>query len=64
MAILLGKSAKYPEWIRMPVCCEGYNNECAEMGIQLIWRDDNAWPCLPDFRTTSWIKGNQKDIAP
>lgn len=37
VAVFVGKTATNTKWIRMTTCCEWCNNECAEMGIQLIW---------------------------
>ena len=62
--ILAVESAAHTKWVWMPPCCERRNNEGAEVCIQFIRRDNNAWPCLPDFRSTRWIQGNKKDVPP
>jgi hypothetical protein len=64
VAILAIKSTTHPKRIRVSACCKWRNNECPEMGIQLIWGDDNARPCLPDFRPTRGIQCNKKNVSP
>jgi hypothetical protein len=49
MTIFIIKSATYAKRIGMPTCRKWRNDKRAEMGIQLIWGDDNARPRFPDF---------------
>jgi hypothetical protein len=49
MTIFIIKSATYAKRIGMPTCRKWSNDKRAEMGIQLIWGDDNARPRFPDF---------------
>jgi hypothetical protein len=62
--ILAVESAAHTKGVWMTTCCERRYNESTEMRIQLIWRDNNAGPCFPDFRSTRWIQGNKKDVPP
>jgi hypothetical protein len=62
--ILAIESAAHTKGVGMPTSCERRNNEGAEMSIQFIRRDNNAWPYFPDFRSTRWIQGNKKDVPP
>ena len=49
VTILIIKLATYAERIGITTRCQWRNDQRAEMGIQLIWRDDNAGPRCPDF---------------
>jgi hypothetical protein len=62
--ILAIESAAQTKGVWMTTCCERRSNESTEVSIPLIWRDNNAGPCFPDFRSTRWIQGNKKDVPP
>ena len=47
--VLMIKLATYAERIGITTRCQWRNDQRAEMGIQLIWGDDNAGPRFPDF---------------
>ena len=64
VAIFAIKSTTHPKRIWVSACCKWGNNEGPEMGIQLIWGDDNARPALPDFRPTCGIQCNKENVSP
>jgi hypothetical protein len=47
--VLIIKLATYAERIGITTHCQWRNDQRAEMGIQLIWGNDNAGPRFPDF---------------
>jgi len=48
VSILIIKTAKYAKRIGMSTCGKWRDKKRAEIGVQLIRRDDNAWPRFPD----------------
>ena len=49
MIVLMIKLASDAERIGITTRCQWRNDQRAELGIQLIWGDDNAGPRFPDF---------------
>jgi hypothetical protein len=49
VAVLIIKLATYAERIGITTRNQWRNDQRAEMGIQLIWGNDNAGPRFPDF---------------
>lgn len=52
----------YAEWVWMPPGGEGCDNECAEMGIELVWRHDDAGTRLAALPAAGWIEVDQQDL--
>lgn len=62
--ILALKATTHTERIWVPTRCQRCNNKRTQMGIQFIWRDDNAWSRFSDFRSTRGVEGDKIDVTP
>ncbi len=49
VTVLIIKLATYAERMGITTRCQWRNDQRTEMGIQLIWGNDNAGPRFPDF---------------
>ena len=61
--VLPTKAAGNPKRVRMATSRHGSDQECANVTVQFVRRDDHAWPCSLDLFAPGWIERHEINIA-